>query len=246
MRFDEWHPWPGLPSDDFVEGMDKYSLASSNPSMVLADAWEMEELSESGPVLELSRLWMHPDHAKGNASASVAEALVRRRCEGRFSVFVLNAFPLEYEHAVREGSPLERGFASCRRAAERLFAWVLGCIRSRATTGPKAGCGAHCATARHAPCDSQKSGRGRRASAPDPTPVPRDILRTRLGFLGLGRGSTSAERDHGADSFRAVYRPNRGRVPPWAMPFRTIALLILTGLALATALIFATEAATAG
>jgi hypothetical protein len=30
------------------------------------------------------------------------------------------------------------------------------------------------------------------------------------------------------------------------MPFRTIALLILTGLALATALIFATEAATAG
>ena len=125
MRFDEWHPWPGLPSDDFVEGMDEYSLASSNPSMVLADAWEMEELSESGPVLELSRLWMHPDHARGNVWASVAEALVRRRCEGRFSVFVLKAFPLEYEHAVREGSPLERGFASCRRAAERLFAWVL-------------------------------------------------------------------------------------------------------------------------
>ena len=55
----------------------------------------------------------------------MAEALIRRRYEGRFSVLVLKAFPLEYEDAVREGSPFERGFASRRRAVQRLFARVL-------------------------------------------------------------------------------------------------------------------------
>ncbi len=125
MRFDEWHPWPGLPSDDFVEGMDEDSLASFNLSLVLADFWEMEELSESGPILVFSRLWMHPDHARGSVWAPVAEALIRRRYERRFSVLVLKAFPLEYEHAVREGSPLERGFASRQRAVQRLFTRLL-------------------------------------------------------------------------------------------------------------------------
>ena len=56
-------------------------------------------------------------------------------------------------------------------------------------------------------------------------------------------GLRQALSDHGADSFRAVYRSSRGRVPPWAMPLRTAALLVLIGLALASAVIFATDAA---
>ncbi len=125
MGFNEWHPWPGLAGDDFVWGMDECSQAAANLSVVLADAWEMDELSESGPVLEFSQVWMRPDHARGSVWAPVADALIRRRYEGRFSVLVLKAFPLEYEAAVPEGSPLERGFALRQRAAQRLFTRVL-------------------------------------------------------------------------------------------------------------------------
>lgn len=125
IGFDEWHPLPGLDGDHFVWGMDEYSQASHSLSIVLADAWEMDELSESGPVLEFSLLWMRPDHARGSVWAPMAEALIRRRYEGRFSVLVLKAFPLEYEAAVPEGSPLERSFASRQRAMQRLFTRVL-------------------------------------------------------------------------------------------------------------------------
>jgi len=127
MRFEEWHPSPGLPGDEFVEAMDELSLASHNLSLVLADAWEMEELSESGPILEFSRLWVHPGHSKGSVWAPLVEALIRRRYEKRFSILVLKAFPLEYEDAMGKGSPLERGFAARRqKAMERLYARLLG------------------------------------------------------------------------------------------------------------------------
>jgi hypothetical protein len=69
---------------------------------------------------------MHPDHAKGSVCAAAAEALIRRRYQGRFSVMVMKAFPSEYEGEVEEGSPLERGFAARQKATERLHTRALG------------------------------------------------------------------------------------------------------------------------
>lgn len=126
MCFDEWHPPPGQPNDEFVWAMDEWTQESYDSAEVLADAWELDALAESGPILEFSRLWMRPDHAQGSVWAPVVEALIRRRYRDRFSVMVLKAFPLGYGHDPDDGARQEREFASRQRAMVRHYARLLG------------------------------------------------------------------------------------------------------------------------
>ncbi|WP_426957994.1 hypothetical protein [Muricoccus radiodurans] len=126
IHLDEWHPVPGIDNDSFLEEMDTWSQASYDLGVALSETWDMEELSEAGPILDFHLLWMHPAYAKASLWRDVIQELIRRRYAKQFSVLVQQVFPLEYEGAgdacIGRGSPFERR----RRAMVRLSQRTLG------------------------------------------------------------------------------------------------------------------------
>lgn len=106
--------------------MDLHTAAAFALAEAVAAAWSVRRLSRRGPLLEFARLWVRPAHATDGRWACAAEAVIRRRYAGRFSLLIGMAFPIEYEGAVPEGSPLEPAFERRRRAMRRLHARALG------------------------------------------------------------------------------------------------------------------------
>jgi hypothetical protein len=126
LAFNEWHLVPGIGRDEFIQEMDAHTDASYALAEAVAAVWPVGALSERGPLLEFSRLWVHPAHARGSPWAPAAQALIRRRYERRSSVMILKAFPIEYEGEVPEGSPLRSACDRRQRAMRRLHARALG------------------------------------------------------------------------------------------------------------------------
>ncbi|TPG45682.1 hypothetical protein EAH89_26125 [Roseomonas nepalensis] len=124
----EWHPIPGLGNEDFYFELDTYTQSAEALAGALATAWDMEQLSTVGPILEFHRLWMHPDHARGSLWCDVMQQLIRRRYADKFSVLIQHAFPIEYEGeeevATLGNPPFRRRF----RAMQRLYTRTMGVV----------------------------------------------------------------------------------------------------------------------
>lgn len=124
----EWHPLIGTENDEFYDQLDSHTGSGEALAAALRSVWDMEDLSEAGPILEFYRLWMHPAHAKGSLWRDVMNELIRRRYAGKFSVLIQHAFPLEYEGeegAANFGNPpFRRRF----RAMQRLDARTMGVV----------------------------------------------------------------------------------------------------------------------
>jgi hypothetical protein len=122
----EWHPVPGIGNEDFYFQLDTHTQSAEALAGALAAVWDIEELSEAGPILEFHRLWMHPEHAKGSLWRDVMQQLIRRRYAGKFSVLIQHAFPIEYEGeeeaATLGNPPFRRRF----RAMQRLYTRTMG------------------------------------------------------------------------------------------------------------------------
>lgn len=124
----EWYPMPWTEDADFYDQLDSHSGSAEALAGAINAVWDMEELSEAGPILEFYRLWMHPAHAKRSLWRDVMHELIRRRYAGKFSVLIQHAFPLEYEGeegtATFGNPPFRRRF----RAMQRLYARTMGVV----------------------------------------------------------------------------------------------------------------------
>ena len=110
IKLDEWYLDPLIACDRwFWEAADGHSAATADFGQALLSAWPIPRLAERGPVVELSRVWMHPDHAGRSLWAMAVRALIQRRYAKRFSVLLLNTWPAD--RLVEEAEQLDwRGF----------------------------------------------------------------------------------------------------------------------------------------
>ncbi len=75
---------------------------TSDFGIVVASAWSIRRIAEEGPPVELSRVWMRPDHAKHRLWAQAVQALIQKRYIGRFSLLLLNTWPADYKEEAAE------------------------------------------------------------------------------------------------------------------------------------------------
>jgi hypothetical protein len=123
--FTELRPEPLIDNQAFFEWADALSFTLSQLAEVLCSHWEqISEVSDYGTILELSRIWMNPKFSSGRRFGRAANALIALSKD--WSLFVLKAFPLEYE-----GSGANHYFDAQRqrqRAMMRHYQAVLGVV----------------------------------------------------------------------------------------------------------------------
>ena len=99
IKLDEWHVEHGVKDLTFFYATDADSQATADFGSAVLSAWKVAKLASHGPLLELSRVWMHPDFAYNRFWAMAVEALIRRHYARRFSVLLLNTWPADYKAA---------------------------------------------------------------------------------------------------------------------------------------------------
>ena len=99
IKLHEWHVEPGVQDLTFFYATDAASQATADFGSAVLSAWKVAKLASHGPLLELSRVWMHLNFAHKRLWARAVEALIRRHYAGRFSVLLLNTWPADYKAA---------------------------------------------------------------------------------------------------------------------------------------------------
>lgn len=111
VKLDEWGLPPNVTDACFFDAADACSRSTQEFANALLHAWPIRKLAEHGTVVELTRVWMHPDHAMRSIWAAAVRALIRRRYAGGFSALLLNTWPADYKAAEAEQVDW-RGFSS--------------------------------------------------------------------------------------------------------------------------------------
>jgi hypothetical protein len=99
----ELRPKPFIDKRRFFEWADAMSSELSELAEVICRHWEeVFDVTDSGTVLELARVWTHPAFSGEGRFALAANTLIGLSAE--WSLLVLKAFPLEYEGQVSDGN----------------------------------------------------------------------------------------------------------------------------------------------
>lgn len=127
LRFVEYTPDPMIDNRDFFETMDADSISEYVLASVLCEGWRhlSSDVSDYGPILELSTAWMAPAFARGGLWARVAEHVIGH-VSPRYALLIMKAFPLEYEGLAPEGSSLGRSLLARQAAMKRYYGRLFG------------------------------------------------------------------------------------------------------------------------
>lgn len=126
LIFEEWSVNPLINDQQFFDMTDSITSATHAFGIALLSSWPIRSVTAHGAVLDFSRLWVRPDHARSSMWAAAVRQLVQLRYHRRYALMLLKPFPLEYERELPEGSPLYLGFTQRQAAMSRLYASVLG------------------------------------------------------------------------------------------------------------------------
>ncbi|CAO3425106.1 hypothetical protein [Azospirillum doebereinerae] len=127
LRFVEYTPDPMIDNSVFFETMDADSISEYVLASVLCEGWShlSSDVSDYGPIIELSTAWMAPAFARGGLWARVAEHVIEH-VSPRHALLIMKAFPLEYEALEPEGSSLEQNFLVRQAAMKRYYRRLFG------------------------------------------------------------------------------------------------------------------------
>jgi hypothetical protein len=122
LKFVEWHCEPWAEPEEFIRCMDGWSKEAADLADVVCCNWDLQELFETGPVVEFRLAWSHPTKLQKGTIWDVAKSCIEL-LEDYHSVLLLKAFPLEYE-----GNSKGNEFAMAKRtkAMQRMYLKVLG------------------------------------------------------------------------------------------------------------------------
>jgi len=97
IQLQEWtlHPW--ISRNEFLDATDSWSQGTADFGVAVASGWSIDQLAGGKPLVELSRVWMRPDHARRRLWAAVVRAVIRRRYARRFGLLLLNTWPADYK-----------------------------------------------------------------------------------------------------------------------------------------------------
>lgn len=129
-RFDEYRPAAFASDAEFWDDCDGYSFDASRFAQALLSGWPAS-VAETGMLVEFTRLWMEPGHARSNEWATPIGRLIRERWAGnrasRASLLLLKPWPLEMEANAHMAPVLhEARLARRSQAMRRLYARLLG------------------------------------------------------------------------------------------------------------------------
>ena len=93
----EWRLPLWVTDRDFFEATDSWSQMTADFGAAVLSAWQPRKLALHGPIVELTRVWMHPDHAQRSLWADAVRALIQRRYAKRFAALFLTTWPADYK-----------------------------------------------------------------------------------------------------------------------------------------------------
>lgn len=115
---------------EFWNACDCHSQAATKLAEAVLSGWPIE-IAERGLIVEFSRLWVDPQHARGSAWAEPVRQLVQKRWARRgrtqCALLLLKPYPLEFEFN-RQLNPRVHAARLAKRtiAMRRLYARALG------------------------------------------------------------------------------------------------------------------------
>lgn len=97
IRLCEWNLSAGITDKFLFEVADAFSQAAQDFAFAVLSFWPIASLTRHGNLLEVCYVWMQPEYAKGSVWAEALEKLISRRYLNRYSVMLLNCWPMSYK-----------------------------------------------------------------------------------------------------------------------------------------------------
>ncbi|MFC4257122.1 hypothetical protein GRI97_16020 [Altererythrobacter xixiisoli] len=124
LEFTEYQVATFTDSREFFMEMDNHSQAAYGLARVICESWnDVNEISNYGDIVEMNRAWMSLRFYKRGCFSAAANALIDKLFDGG-GIFILKAFPLEYEGDVTKENA--KTFLRRQSAMKRHYKRVFG------------------------------------------------------------------------------------------------------------------------